>query len=70
VPLSIAAADGIKTLDLFEPPQAVSFQHPVNSEKYPSNRGINFRYPPQADGTAGCSFLAPSFGQAKEGGIK
>jgi hypothetical protein len=48
------------TLDLFEPPQAVSFQRPVNSEK----RKIARRA-----GTVGCLFLAPSFGQTKEGGI-
>ena len=47
------------TLDLSEPPKAVSFQRPVNSEKRKAAR---------SDGTAGCLFLAPSFGQTKEGG--
>ena len=49
-----------KTLDLSEPPQAVSFQRPVNSEKHKAA---------QRAGTVGCPFLAPSFGQTKEGGI-
>ena len=45
---------------MFEPPQAVSFQRPVNSEK---------RKEAQRAGAVGCPFLAPSFGQAKEGDI-
>jgi hypothetical protein len=32
--------------------------------------GINFKYPPEADVKDGCPFLAPSFGQTKEGGYK
>jgi hypothetical protein len=46
-----------KTLDLSE--AKPSFQRPVNSEK----RKVAFKA-----GTVGCPFLAPSFGQTKEGG--
>jgi hypothetical protein len=52
VPLSIAAVDrirreGKRRLRLSEPPQAVSFQRPVNSEKHKEARRA---------GTVGCPF--------------
>jgi len=73
VPLSIAAfagmrREGKRRLRLFE--AQPSFQRPGNSEKRKGARRA---------GTAGCPFLAPSFGQAvnrrqfgmptKEGGL-
>jgi hypothetical protein len=46
-----------KTLDLFEPPKAVSFQRPAKSEKRKEARKA---------GSARCPFLASSFRQVKE----